>query len=195
MPDRKEYKNSIRSKEKIQEAVFDLLHESKGLQSITISDIVTKANINRGTFYNHYKSIEDVIEDVENKLIRNFDEALCRNKDLNFEQRCDFFFAQLTDFLRNNDEGFRYVVKYIPINIYDDFHNKLLQSYRNFLVDELSKTVTEDKQKSVLMAAELISNGVAATYLNYLKGEFDGTLDDISEAAIEIVKKLIRIDF
>ncbi len=195
MTERKEYKNSIRSKEKIQEAVFDLLHENKGLQSITISDIVEKANINRGTFYNHYKSIEDVIEDVENRLIHNFDEALCKNKDLNFEQRCYFFFAQLTEFLRNNDEGFRYIVKYIPIHIYDDFHNKLLQSYRSFLVDELSKTVTNDKQKTVLMTAELISNGVAATYLNYLKGEFNGSLDDISEAAIEVVKKLIKLDF
>ena len=195
MTPRKEYKNSIRSKEKIQDAVFALLKENKGMKNITISAIVEKANVNRGTFYNHYKSVDEVIEDVESKLIRSFDEALCKNKDLEFEEKCEFFFTTLTQFLKDNDQGFRYIVKYIPINIYDDFHNKLLESYRNFLVEELSHKATGEKQKTILLTSELISNGVAATYLNYLKGEFSGTLDDISKTAMEVVRKLIAIEF
>lgn len=195
MTARKEYKNSIRSKEKIQDAVFDLLKENKGMKNITISAIVEKANVNRGTFYNHYKSVDEVIEDVEAKLIHSFDEVLLKNKDLEFEEKCYFFFNKLTQFLKENDEGLRYIVKYIPIHIYDDFHNKILESYRRFLVEELSQKVEGDKQKTTLLTSELISNGVAATYLNYLKGEFNGTLDDISNTAMEIVRKLIAIDF
>lgn len=195
MTARKEYKNSIRSKEKIQDAVFDLLKENKGMKNITISAIVEKANVNRGTFYNHYKSVDEVIEDVEAKLIHSFDEVLFKNKDLEFEEKCYFFFNKLTQFLKENDEGLRYIVKYIPIHIYDDFHNKILESYRRFLVEELSQKVEGDKQKTTLLTSELISNGVAATYLNYLKGEFNGTLDDISNTAMEIVRKLIAIDF
>lgn len=195
MTPRKEYKNSIRSKEKIQDAVFDLIRENKGMKNITISAIVEKADVNRGTFYNHYKSVDEVVEDVEAKLIRTFDAALCKNKDLEFEDKCFFFFNKLTQFLKENEEGFRYIVKYIPIHIYDDFHNKLLESYRNFLVEELSQKATGERRKTILLTAELISNGVAATYLNYLKGEFDGTLDDISSTTMEIVRKLISIDF
>ena len=195
MTARKEYKNSIRSKEKIQDAVVDLLKENKGMKNITISAIVEKANVNRGTFYNHYKSVDEVIEDVEAKLIHSFDEVLFKNKDLEFEEKCYFFFNKLTQFLKENDEGLRYIVKYIPIHIYDDFHNKILESYRRFLVEELSQKVEGDKQKTTLLTSELISNGVAATYLNYLKGEFNGTLDDISNTAMEIVRKLIAIDF
>ena len=191
----KQYKNALRSRKMLKDALIDLLSTGISFEDITITMLINKADVNRGTFYNHYKSVDEVIEDVEAKLIRSFDEALCKNKDLEFEEKCEFFFTKLTQFLKDNDQGFRYIVKYIPIHIYDDFHNKLLESYRNFLVEELSHKATGEKQKTILLTSELISNGVAATYLNYLKGEFSGTLDDISATAMEIVRKLISIDF
>ena len=45
-----EYRNSIRSKTLIRNALLSLMQE-KEFEKITVTDIVSKADINRGTFY------------------------------------------------------------------------------------------------------------------------------------------------
>lgn len=51
-----EYRSSLRSKKLIINALVDLLDE-KPLDKITVTDIVKKADINRGTFYAHYENV------------------------------------------------------------------------------------------------------------------------------------------
>ena len=47
-----EYRSAIRSRKLINEALADLLTE-KPLDKITVTDVVSRADINRGTFYAH----------------------------------------------------------------------------------------------------------------------------------------------
>ena len=56
-----EYRSALRSKKLINEALADLLTE-KPLDKITVTDVVNQADINRGTFYAHYKDIPDVVD-------------------------------------------------------------------------------------------------------------------------------------
>ena len=56
-----EYRSALRSKKLINEALADLLTE-KPLDKITVTDVVSRADINRGTFYAHYKDIPDVVD-------------------------------------------------------------------------------------------------------------------------------------
>lgn len=58
-----EYRSSIRSKKLITDALVELLDE-KPLDKITVTDIVKKADINRGTFYAHYASVSDVVNNI-----------------------------------------------------------------------------------------------------------------------------------
>lgn len=55
-----EYRSAIRSRKLINAALADLLLE-KPLDKITVTDVVTRAQINRGTFYAHYADVPDVI--------------------------------------------------------------------------------------------------------------------------------------
>ena len=56
-----EYRSAIRSRRLIREAYTQLLKE-KNLQKITVTDIVTRAEINRATFYAHYPDVRGVTE-------------------------------------------------------------------------------------------------------------------------------------
>ena len=58
-----EYKSAIRSRRMIQRALVELLQE-KELDKITVTDIVTRADINRGTFYAHYADISGVLDSI-----------------------------------------------------------------------------------------------------------------------------------
>ena len=55
-----EYRSAIRSKKLITSALADLLSE-KPLDKITVTDVVNRAQINRGTFYAHFSDVPDVI--------------------------------------------------------------------------------------------------------------------------------------
>ncbi|NLM21824.1 MAG: TetR/AcrR family transcriptional regulator [Peptococcaceae bacterium] len=65
-----------RTKAAIREALVSLIEE-KGFEALTVKDIAIKANINRGTFYLHYKdkydlldqTLEDIARDIESILL------------------------------------------------------------------------------------------------------------------------------
>jgi AcrR family transcriptional regulator len=58
-----------RTKLAIREALVTLIKE-KGFDAITVKDIVVRANINRGTFYLHYKDKFDLLEQTETEIIK-----------------------------------------------------------------------------------------------------------------------------
>ncbi|WP_313640553.1 TetR/AcrR family transcriptional regulator [Paenibacillus sp.] len=58
----------IRTKESIRQALVELINE-KGFDAITVKDITTKANINRGTFYAHYQDKFDLMTKCEEEIM------------------------------------------------------------------------------------------------------------------------------
>ena len=70
-----EYRSAIRTRRMIWDAYTQLLKE-KGLSRIPVTDIVTRADLNRATFYAHYPDVRDVTEKIENELIAKMLEVL-----------------------------------------------------------------------------------------------------------------------
>lgn len=58
-----------RTKQAIRAALVSIISE-KGFEALTISDIVERANINRGTFYLHYKDKFDLLENTETEVLQ-----------------------------------------------------------------------------------------------------------------------------
>ena len=79
------------------QAIYDIVKEKQTIKSITITEIVEKAGINRGTFYNHYKSIPEVLNDIEKDLITSFSKRFDKTYEiLSFEEKTKVFFRSLT---------------------------------------------------------------------------------------------------
>jgi AcrR family transcriptional regulator len=62
-------KRVARTKRVIRDALTELMGE-KGFEAVTVRDITTKAQINRGTFYLHYRDKYDLLEQSEEEIIR-----------------------------------------------------------------------------------------------------------------------------
>ena len=65
-----EYKNAIASKKKITSTYLKLLVEDPN--NISVTEIVKRAGINRGTFYLHFKNIAEVGKCIEDELAKKF---------------------------------------------------------------------------------------------------------------------------
>ena len=59
-----------KTKQLIQKSFMKIL-ESKSFESITVGDITKHAQINRGTFYLHYKDKFDLLDNIEQQLFKD----------------------------------------------------------------------------------------------------------------------------
>ncbi|MGF7047254.1 AcrR family transcriptional regulator [Paenibacillus sp. DS2015] len=57
-----------KSKTALKESLLSLIHE-KDFIDISITDIVTRADLNRGTFYKHYQYKEDLLDEMINDVM------------------------------------------------------------------------------------------------------------------------------
>lgn len=55
--------------------------EKKDIEYITVSEICTKAGVNRSTFYLHYESINDLIEETLDYINKKFNEYFNENQE------------------------------------------------------------------------------------------------------------------
>ncbi|WP_211748230.1 TetR/AcrR family transcriptional regulator [Paenibacillus sp. Marseille-Q4541] len=64
-----------RTRQALQTAFIELVLE-KGYEAVTIMDIATRADYNRGTFYNHYVGKEELLKEIEEQFLLGVSQAL-----------------------------------------------------------------------------------------------------------------------
>ena len=66
----------IRRTKKLLRQALTRLMQQKDFQSITVTDVVREADINRGTFYAHYRDVYDLREKIEAEMIEDLREQI-----------------------------------------------------------------------------------------------------------------------
>lgn len=73
----------VRTKIAIREALVSLIEE-KGFDALSVKDITLRADINRGTFYLHYRDKFDLLEQTEAGIIQDVENIVLQANSLNF---------------------------------------------------------------------------------------------------------------
>lgn len=68
----------------IRDALVTVIKE-KGFDALTVRDLVLRANINRGTFYLHYKDKFDLLEQTETEILQDIQHLILRANLIQFE--------------------------------------------------------------------------------------------------------------
>src|SRR5690242_6450230 len=71
----KENRRVLYTKKIIKESLIDLLQHKK-IHEVTVTDICKKSDINRGTFYTHYKDTYDLLKSLEDELFNQISEYI-----------------------------------------------------------------------------------------------------------------------
>lgn len=69
------HKNAVRSRQMIKRAFAEMLNE-KDIAKITVTDIVEKAGISRGTFYAHYMDVYDLYSAIQANMMEAVQQAV-----------------------------------------------------------------------------------------------------------------------
>lgn len=137
---KKEYQSATRSKSAIKDAYLALMQEKKD-EKVFVKEITDKANINRCTFYSHYKDVNQLLGDIHSQLI---DEILPIFDDISaktIREYFNLFFTRLSETFEKNKSYIQAILAqnksmdYLE-NIRTRFKEKIIQT--PFLYQQLS---------------------------------------------------------
>ena len=70
----------VRTRSRLKQSLNKLM-EQKNMMEISVQELTDMADINRSTFYLHYKDIYDIIETTENEIMEDFNKILSTKPD------------------------------------------------------------------------------------------------------------------
>jgi len=186
MPQKKEYRNAIRSRRMIREAFVELLHE-KPFEKITATDIINRSGLNRSTFYAHYPDVKGIIDEITGEIFAMFQQML---SEMDFSQ-----------FLNDPEPNLKKVVSFLEGN--QDLYRLLGQSdmeliYLNRMKKVLIRQVLEMpnlptmglSKTSVDIRIRMLLSGVIDAYRDWFSGEIDCTLEALTSEVANITHTL-----
>ena len=92
-----------KTRQQLQHCLAVLLKEKK-IQEITVREITEMADLNRGTFYLHYKDVFDLLEKVELELLDELDGTLQKYQASDLHQKLSLIFTDLFVCVQENAE-------------------------------------------------------------------------------------------
>lgn len=163
---RKTYRNFARSEKAIVRAYVELM-QRKGESRITVTDIVNLADLNRSTFYAHFKTADDVREKIHNDI---------------FEELLGFFNdGDFRNALSEPDKLMNYVLKFIKRD--EELYKMLLNTVG---ASNLKEAVVEQFMNDKVILPHIKDKNEFEINLRMFIGGFTSVIEEWAAGKIDI---------
>lgn len=179
MGEKAEYKSAIRSRKLIRGAFLELIQE-KEVEKITVTDIIKRADINRGTFYAHYQDIRDLMEQMGNETLNTVIGLLEEFNYHNFLHDPLPLVMKISQWLEGDVEYYRILVN---ARGSEAFLCKLKEVFIEQMERDSDIPDHIKQMPEFYVHLHFMAGGIINLYQVWLRGGLDNTLQDI---AIEI---------
>ena len=180
---------ALTTKNKIYNATFELI-KSQGLQNVTVEAICTKAEVSVGSFYNSYKSKNDILMDIYIRADEYFLDTIEKKlKEGSFSDRIILFFDYYAKY--NISNGLDFVKQ-----LYSTENNLFIKSGRP--MQAILQNIIEEGQKSGQLSTKMSSVEIVEYLFIAARGIcFDWCLHDgeydLDKFMVDYIGKLITI--
>lgn len=162
--------SSEKTRNLIRNTFSELLMEEKELSKITVSKLVKKADINRGTFYNHYDNIFAIAKDFEDEILAVLIDS---SKAFNSVDDIFNFLDNVIIYLKENQKMYKMILTSREPLIFLENLNIMLQ-------ENLLLYLKKSNNKNAIKAnVSFYVDGVLNQALRYFKGDTSYDLDRI----------------
>lgn len=169
----------------IQQALTQLL-EKKAISDITVTELAEAANINRKTFYAHYSSIQNVVEEAERETVQNLIllwESL--SNDYNVLQP-DILFRCLNTLYHGSLKQFSYILSNpknhtIIYQFVDILRDAIKASFEN------SHDLPAEEAANIPFIAAFLAGGLMNTYFEWFFHHPEAELDTVTQLTSRLI--------
>jgi len=172
----------IKTKKLLFQSLIEIMKD-KTFEEIKVSDICSKALINRSTFYSHYADKYELLVDLINEYKNNLENTLNTNKHI-----------------VNTKEYYMEAIRLLLIHIdeYRNIYHNILINNRNsvvmdILIDVLSKNIKQKLEDSNVDTGNIPNDIVALFYFGAVSSICISYLNDNKKYTDEEIMKYLNI--
>lgn len=149
-----------KSRKAIKDALLELMYE-KDFKSITVNELLKKADISRGTFYAHFKNLEDVRQSLIDDLYLHADMLFGDYRAGDLAEDVFPIMLLAAEYMMSSRDPAKRVFKFI--NVYD-LGITLKQWLTKFIMEDEDLVERMGGQETALTYARFISGGCMHAY-------------------------------
>lgn len=164
----------------IKNSFAELLEEKGEINNITVTELVKRANITRGSFYSHYDSIYDVAQEIESDLQEI---AFSNIKNITSIDDIYDFIDLMFEYLKDNETLYR---KLMQSNDPIIFINRLSKKLYNIFIKILKLN-----DKELDLKINFYISGTFSLLVKYYRNEINYELDTIKNYLKEVLNNQI----
>ncbi len=176
-----------KTKRAIRNAFAKLLSE-KELSNITVRDVAELAEINRKTFYRYYSGIYQVVDEIENEIVRSYEQII---GEIDFKQDLENpyrIFERLTATINMDLDFYSYLLS-MQGNL--SLASKISEMLKSKTIETLLPHVPMDAEVADIMLEYVIS-GMVAVYQQWFNSGRRESMELISETLSKLVSSGIN---
>jgi AcrR family transcriptional regulator len=155
----------------------------KGLDKITVTDIVARADINRGTFYAHYHDALAVLAQIEDEFIQKLNQRIeeCNAKDL--VRNPLPLLQEVGHELEKDLEFYRLLM---ASSVASSFLEKLRTVFVEKMVNDPRTKSRYRNRAKFRVNLSFFAGGMMALYKDWFMGKIDIPLDEVARVVCEL---------
>lgn len=180
-----EYRSAVRSRKLINEALADLLTE-KPLDKITVTDVVRRADINRGTFYAHYKDIPDVVDHLVQQAVSVIRAVLITQTGP--ESNIEHVLLSAIRMLLEEDISF--YRKILNSNASSIMQEQLVTIVTDFMLEHKDRFYPGDYE-DYLITIRFCAGGLTNLYRDWFAGKLSCSLEELTRIGETMLCKFV----
>ncbi len=172
----------------LQDSLMKLLEEVP-LSDITVKELCEGANISRATFYRYFKSVEDMIPQIEKELLFEFSGVMNRGKNISdiaaVIRDVSFTVYERREYLSR-------VMRTVPDIL---FHGKLREVLKRIFISEIKIRMPDAGTIKTDSVAEYCVGGLLSLYEKWISTDFYGqalTVGEFADSAAVLVLSTIN---
>lgn len=180
-----EYRSAVRSRKLINDALADLLAE-KPLEKITVTDVVRRADINRGTFYAHYRDIPDVVDHLIQQTFSAIRDAMLANLPAPADLGSALLLA-IQAFLEEDLDFYRKLLNSSAFNVMQEQLVAVVLEFMLEYKDQFFDGTDAEYQATIHFCA----GGLSLLYRDWFSGKLTCSLHALTQMCDTLIRKVI----
>ncbi len=170
-------KRCRKTRKAIKTSLIKLMSE-KDIANITITEIAGDADINRKTFYAHYRDLYDILDEIENDLIEKLFHILDNADIVKIMYNPYPLFKELTSEINKDFDFYKFLLQ-------SKDYNSLLNKIQGIIKDkfiELTKNTIKIDGDLLYFMIDFVSSGITSVYKEWFRSDRNISLEQLAKS-------------
>ena len=181
-----EYRSALRSRKLIIDALADILQE-KPLDKITVTEVVARAGINRGTFYAHYADIPDVIQHLIQDTFTKIRNAISQDPS-QLSKLPEVLLGRIWEILSEDMDFYRKVMASSTASVMQE---QLVEFMIQYLLEQ-EALFSLGSHREYELTIRFCAGGLSNLYRDWFAGKLDMPLEDLTAQAAQMLQGVLN---